>query len=272
LKMLGVHSTVESFFGTFSTLRRPSHLEKGSNYHLFKDGIKPMWEDKQNANGGKWTLTLKGTNNPALLDRSWMWLVLALIGEELDPENMLTGAVVSVRPKGDRLSIWTRSKEDVDKLNELAKRFVSILDLEKEPGVGLEFSYNTGQALPQPNAFWHFYNPPHHGHAHHGLHGGAPTGRQHSAGGFGSPAVSAGVLSPPSGPAGGRFSTSGSGVLRRGSDNPFASTQKLVAPGSSPSKGSSVLGRASSTDSHAEGPRPVLGSASPVKRGGPLPT
>ena len=24
------------------------------NFHLFKDGIKPMWEDEQNKNGGKW--------------------------------------------------------------------------------------------------------------------------------------------------------------------------------------------------------------------------
>ncbi|KDN43221.1 translation initiation factor eIF4e [Tilletiaria anomala UBC 951] len=327
LRMLGAYNDVESFFATFSTLRRPSQLEKSSNYHLFKDGIKPMWEDRRNAKGGKWTLTLKATNNPALLDRSWMWLVLALIGEELDPHDMITGAVVSVRAKGDRLSIWTRSKDDVNKLNDLARRFVSILDLEKEPGVGLEFSYNTGQSLPQPNGFWTFYNlPTQHPHSYQGQPGhtagpypGTPSGRQHALGGFGpgSPAQqprgsNAGVFSPPSGPGApgrsvfgagtpmggagsGALSGQGTSMLRRaGSDNPFARNPKIVAPsdggdgahsgpgaammGTSPSKSGTggAMGRSGTQSGLAPpgadaGPRPVLGSASPIKRGGALP-
>jgi hypothetical protein len=142
LKMLGVYTTVESFMSIFSTLRRPSQLERNSNYHLFKDGIKPMWEDPANKNGGKWLITLKGTNT-ALLDRSWMWLVLALIGEELDDNDDVTGAVVSTRSKGDRIALWIRNKSDVDLVNKIGKKFVMLLDLEKEPGVSLEFSPNS---------------------------------------------------------------------------------------------------------------------------------
>jgi translation initiation factor 4E len=118
LKMLGIYTTVESFMSIFSTLRRPSQLERNSNYHLFKDGIKPMWEDAANQNGGKWIITLKGTNT-ALLDRSWMWLVLALIGEELDDNDDVTGAVVSTRSKGDRIALWIRNKNDVDLVNKI---------------------------------------------------------------------------------------------------------------------------------------------------------
>ncbi len=160
LKMLGAYTTVESFFGTFATLRRPSQLEKNSNYHLFKDGIKPMWEDRRNAQGGKWTLTFKANQNPALLDRSWMWLVLALIGEELDPDDLLTGAVCSLRPKGDRLSLWTRTRSGADapRLNALARRLLALLDLEAEPGIVLEFNSQTGKPLQQPNGFWHFHS------------------------------------------------------------------------------------------------------------------
>lgn len=47
-----------------------------------QDDIMPAWEDDANAEGGKWTLTIK--SNPPLLDRSWLWLVLALVGEQLD--------------------------------------------------------------------------------------------------------------------------------------------------------------------------------------------
>jgi len=167
LKMLGVYTSVESFMSIFSTLRRPSQLERNSNYHLFKNGIKPMWEDSANQNGGKWIITLKGTNS-ALLDRSWMWLVLALIGEELDENDDVTGAVVSTRSKGDRIALWIRNKSDVDLVNKIGKKFVMLLDLEREPGVSLEFSPNSmdngiSNRRPSqgtPSKFISFNNPP----------------------------------------------------------------------------------------------------------------
>jgi hypothetical protein len=49
-----------------------------------------MWEDPANANGGKWVLTMK--SNPALLDRCWSWLAMALVGEELDEKDEVCGA------------------------------------------------------------------------------------------------------------------------------------------------------------------------------------
>ncbi|UZJ52119.1 hypothetical protein CBS101457_001439 [Exobasidium rhododendri] len=166
LKMLGVYTSVEAFMSIFSTLRRPSQLERNSNYHLFKNGIKPMWEDAANQKGGKWIITIKTTNS-ALLDRSWMWLVLALIGEELDENDDVTGAVVSTRSKGDRIALWIRNKTDVDLVNKIGKKFVHLLDLEKEPGVSLEFSPNSvddgssKRALQQaPSKFINFTNPP----------------------------------------------------------------------------------------------------------------
>ncbi|CEH17740.1 Translation initiation factor 4F, cap-binding subunit (eIF-4E) and related cap-binding proteins [Ceraceosorus bombacis] len=163
LKMLGVYKTVEGFMNVFATLRRPSQLERNCNYHLFKSGIKPMWEDPANASGGKWVLTLRGTSG-ALLDRSWMWLVLALIGEELDDANHITGAVVSTRSKGDRITLWIRNKDDVDLVNRLGKKLVHLLDIEHEPGVSLEFTLNSGpgpaNAAAQANRYVHFSNAP----------------------------------------------------------------------------------------------------------------
>lgn len=49
-----------------------------------------MWEDKANANGGKWVLTMK--SQPQLLDRCWSWLAMALVGEELDEGDEICGA------------------------------------------------------------------------------------------------------------------------------------------------------------------------------------
>ena len=50
LSVVGEFETVENFCRYFNWLKPPSQLEAGSNYHLFKSGIKPMWEDAANAN------------------------------------------------------------------------------------------------------------------------------------------------------------------------------------------------------------------------------
>ena len=96
-----------------------------------------MWEDEANANGGKWVLTMK--NNPALLDQCWQWLTMALVGEELDEGDEICGAVVSLRSKVDRIQLWTRSKDDVEKVNGIGRKFVKLLDVSEADGIGLEF-------------------------------------------------------------------------------------------------------------------------------------
>ncbi|CAO1618960.1 unnamed protein product [Sympodiomycopsis kandeliae] len=144
LKMIGAYRTVESFMKVFRVISRPSALEKFSNYHLFKDNVKPMWEDPANAKGGKWVISFPQQHtNPALLDRSWMWTVLALIGEELDPNDEVTGAVLSTRPKADRLSLWIRDKSNIEAVNALGQRFVTMLEVRNEPGVNVEFVVNS---------------------------------------------------------------------------------------------------------------------------------
>jgi translation initiation factor 4E len=137
LTVIGEFDTVETFCRYFNWLKPPSKLERNSNYHLFKSGIKPMWEDDANANGGKWVLTMK--NNPQLLDRCWTWLAMALVGEDLDEGDEICGAVVSLRSKVDRIQLWTRSKDDVEKINGIGRKMVKLLDVSDADGIGLEF-------------------------------------------------------------------------------------------------------------------------------------
>lgn len=96
-----------------------------------------MWEDPANADGGKWVLTMK--NNPTLLDRCWAWLAMALVGEEVEEGDDICGAVVSLRSKVDRIQVWTRSKDDVERLNGIGRRLVKLLDVSEADGIGLEF-------------------------------------------------------------------------------------------------------------------------------------
>ncbi|KAH7872209.1 uncharacterized protein C8R40DRAFT_1053028 [Lentinula edodes] len=142
LTVIGSFTTVEQFCRYFNWLKPPSLLERNSNYHLFKSPIKPMWEDPANASGGKWVLTMR--NNPELLDRCWGWLCMALVGEELEEGgDEICGAVVSLRAKVDRIQVWTRRKDDVEKLNAIGKKLVKLLDVGEQDGIGLEFQSNT---------------------------------------------------------------------------------------------------------------------------------
>lgn len=97
--------TVEEFWAVYSHLRRPSTLPHVSDYHLFKHGIRPVWEDKENRNGGKWNIRLK----KGVANRYWEELMLAIVGDQFgDAGDDLCGAVLSVRGNEDVLSVWTR--------------------------------------------------------------------------------------------------------------------------------------------------------------------
>ncbi|PNX81093.1 eukaryotic translation initiation factor 4e-2-like protein, partial [Trifolium pratense] len=85
---------------------KPSKLPGNADFHLFKDGIEPKWEDPECANGGKWTLTSKGKGN---LDTTWLETLMALIGEQFGDSEDICGVVVSVRQWQDKLSLWTKT-------------------------------------------------------------------------------------------------------------------------------------------------------------------
>lgn len=99
--------TVEDFFLVYKHLKRPSTLPLVSDYHLFKTGIRPVWEDDENKKGGKWIVRLK----KGVADRYWEDLLFAIIGDQFgDAGDEICGAVLSVRNGEDILSIWTRNE------------------------------------------------------------------------------------------------------------------------------------------------------------------
>ncbi|XP_030567105.1 eukaryotic translation initiation factor 4E1 [Drosophila novamexicana] len=99
-------STVENFWSLINHIKTPSEIKMGSDYCLFKKGIRPMWEDEANVKGGRWVITLnKGNKND--LDNFWLDTMLVLIGESCEYSHELCGAVVNIRGKNNKISIWT---------------------------------------------------------------------------------------------------------------------------------------------------------------------
>lgn len=86
-----------------------SELALKSDYHLFKRGVRPEWEDPQNKHGGKWSYSFKGKVAP--IDTLWLHVMLAAIGETLEgpDDGEVMGVVVNVRRGFYRIGLWTKS-------------------------------------------------------------------------------------------------------------------------------------------------------------------
>uniref|UniRef100_I1JD62 mRNA cap-binding protein n=1 Tax=Glycine max TaxID=3847 RepID=I1JD62_SOYBN len=108
LKKIVEFSTVEGFWVCYCHLARPASLPSPTDLHLFKEGIRPLWEDSANCNGGKWIIRFK----KVVSGRFWEDLVLALVGDQLDYGDNICGAVLSIRFNEDILSVWNRNASD----------------------------------------------------------------------------------------------------------------------------------------------------------------
>jgi len=106
--MLGTTETVEDFWRLYVHLRRPlDDRPTVCDYHVFREGIKPMWEDETNVNGGKWIVRLK----KGVAARYWEDLLLALLGGQFRVGDEICGVVLSVRYQEDILSVWNKSAD-----------------------------------------------------------------------------------------------------------------------------------------------------------------
>ncbi|CAN8232588.1 unnamed protein product [Cochlearia groenlandica] len=127
LRKAATFDTVQDFWGLHETIFKPSKLTASSEIHLFKDGVEPKWEDPVCANGGKWTWIV--ANNKKALDNAWLETLMGLIGEQFDEADEICGVVASVRPKQDKLSLWTRTKSNEAVLMGIGKKWKEILDV-----------------------------------------------------------------------------------------------------------------------------------------------
>jgi len=125
IKLIGAFSTVEQFWAYYSYMVRPGELTGHSDIHLFKHGIRPMWEDKANKNGGKWIVRLR----KGLASRCWENLILAMLGEQFMVGPEVCGAVVSIRYQEDIISIWNRNASDqatTSRIRDTLRRVLSL--------------------------------------------------------------------------------------------------------------------------------------------------
>ena len=117
IKYLGSFGTIEEFWQYYSHLKKPDDVPVNTDYHVFQDGIKPMWEDEANKKGARWILRIK------------------------------KGAV-SVRATEDIFSIWIRSGQDLAVKNSVKETLKKIWNL--NDNVFLEYKEHPNQQRSMP--------------------------------------------------------------------------------------------------------------------------
>ncbi|XP_059831210.1 eukaryotic translation initiation factor 4E type 2-like isoform X1 [Hypanus sabinus] len=137
IKQIGTVASVEQFWRFYSHLVRPGDLTGHSDFHLFKEGIKPMWEDEANKNGGKWIIRLR----KGLASRFWENIILAMLGEQFMVGEEICGVVVSIRFQEDIISVWNKTASDQATTARIRDTLRRVLNL--PPSTIMEYKTHT---------------------------------------------------------------------------------------------------------------------------------
>ena len=134
IKKIAEFETIEDFWAIFQHLRKPDSCRPGIEFQLFRFGVKPIWEDDNNKNGGKVTIKLRKDFTTII----WEEMIFSLIGDVL-PEsikNEINGIVVASRKDFNKLEIWFKNWS-IEKNNIIEKHIRDLLQM--PPEVTLEF-------------------------------------------------------------------------------------------------------------------------------------
>mmetsp|Transcript_20882 Transcript_20882/g.18507 ORF Transcript_20882/g.18507 Transcript_20882/m.18507 type:complete len:198 (-) Transcript_20882:45-638(-) len=126
--------TVQEFWAVYQHLNKPNEALHRTCFHFFQKGIKPIWEDEENKNGGRWHIWFpKGQTN-----KLWEDLLVYLIGNQFTSSDGICGIEVRIKPRGDSLSIWHKNSSDDDQKNNLKEEFLTAIGA-NDSGIKVEY-------------------------------------------------------------------------------------------------------------------------------------
>lgn len=140
---IGEFDTVEDFWAIFQHLKKPDNCNPGIEFQMFKENIKPMWEDELNKQGGKLTLKL----NKGFTTVIWEEIILGIIGNILPKHIMegINGVVFCAKKEFNTLQIWFKDY-DRNYYMELEQCFRDLIQIPNEVPIDIKkffFEKNT---------------------------------------------------------------------------------------------------------------------------------
>jgi len=149
-------STVQDFWRLWNHMPQPSELleqkrmvrEQADGLHvidaimIFRDDIRPEWEDKMNSNGGHFQFQLKPNVGGGQIDEYWNNLVLGMVGATIEPAQMITGVRLVDKLSGPRqangirLEIWFTNYDDTNAVNTLRRNIEKCMATRLDGTIG----------------------------------------------------------------------------------------------------------------------------------------
>ena len=142
--------SVREFWAHWINVPQPSELLEGNkivreevegkpanidSLMLFREGVKPEWEDPANRSGGHFAFTFRpATVSPAQVDEYWNNIVLGLVGGSIEPKDMVTGVrlvdkMSSGRNSCIRIEVWFTNYADTEAVNTLRSNVEACMSL-----------------------------------------------------------------------------------------------------------------------------------------------
>lgn len=104
-------STIDDIISIIESIPQP--LVKGSMMFIMKEGITPIWEDKNNKNGGCFSYRV----SHKILNSVWKNITYTMMGGNLTKDDMIdtiNGISISPKKQFSVLKIWTRTTDYTD--------------------------------------------------------------------------------------------------------------------------------------------------------------
>ena len=135
IKKLAEFDTLEDFWAIFQYLKKPDDCKQAIEFQLFKDPIKPMWEDENNKDGGRIALKLRKEFSNLV----WEELVFAFIGGYFTKEikDEINGLVINCKKDFNTLQIWIKSYTN-EVTSAIEKNIREILNIPKEVALDIK--------------------------------------------------------------------------------------------------------------------------------------
>jgi len=150
VKQVVSFATVQEFWSVWTGIPQPSELLDGKKFTrkaeddkeekpieafmIFREDVKPEWEDTANSKGGHFQLTLKMTTSGQQVDEYWNNIVLGMVGNTIEACDRVTGVrlvdKLSVKAKVTdhiRIELWYHSDTTDQEVQKLKSSMESIL-------------------------------------------------------------------------------------------------------------------------------------------------
>ncbi|ETI21508.1 hypothetical protein G647_07855 [Cladophialophora carrionii CBS 160.54] len=165
---------IGAFYRIFNNLPWTS-IRRGDSIHIFRAGVRPLWEDEENKRGGRWLIRVRpGTGAPADGEadarsnahadarvrsehskgqdgrrkdvRTWEEVCLLCLGGELQSviaqeRDHILGLSFSPRANFTHISIWTKQGDNPRSILLLERAILSGLSSDLRPKPSADFNY-----------------------------------------------------------------------------------------------------------------------------------